>query len=212
MYYIFKELMTLESIVYNVTALGFVKMNCYQILDLVISALAALGTIAATVTALYLAYWQDKPKLKVAVYKAVTVSGGKPWPESVAISITNRSKFPIQIDLMGWTFPKAPGCVCCAFLPEHLYSNGVKGSKIPFSIAPGEKSPLFSIPWNDFEETLHYMNSNDDGTVRREIQRKKVKFYVSTPRSDKNLLFDIDRKIMDAFVESLNQKESIIKD
>ena len=55
------------------------------------------------------------------------------------------------------------------------------------------------------------MNSNDDGTVRREIQRKKVKFYVSTPRSDKNLLFDIDRKIMDAFVESLNQKESIKK-
>lgn len=199
------------EIIHNVTVWGFLKMDCYQILNLVISALAAFGTIAATVTALYLANRQDKVKLKVAVYKAVSLGGGEPWPESVAVSIINRSKFPVQIDMMGWTFPKAPGCVCCAFLPEYLYSNGVKGSKIPFSIAPGEKSPLFSIPWNDFEETLHYMNSKDDGTIRREIERKKVKYYVSTPRSDKNLVYDIDRKIMDAFVESLNKKESIRK-
>lgn len=203
--------MTLESIIYNVTALGFVKMDCYQILNLVISALAAFGTIAATVTALYLANRQDKVKLKVAVYKAVTVGGGEPWPESVAISIINRSKFPIQIDSIGWALPKSPRYLCMMFHPDYVYSNGVKGSKIPFSVAPGEKSPLFSIPWNDFEESLRYMNSKDDAIIRREIEKKRVKFYISTPRSDKNLLFDIDRKIMDAFVESLNQKESIRK-
>lgn len=197
------------EIIHNVTVLGFVNMDCYQILDLVISALAAVGTVAATVTALYLTKRQDKVRLKVSVYKAVMVGGGKSCSEFVAISIINRSKFPIQIDLMGWTFPKAPGCVCCAFLPESLYSNGVKGAIIPFSIAPGEKAPLFSIPWNDFKETLDYMNSKDEGAIRREIERKKVKFYVSTPRSDRNLLFDIDRKIMDAFVESLNYKENI---
>ena len=152
--------------------LGFVKMDCDQVLDLVISALAALGTIAATITALYLACRQDKVKLKVSVYKSVTIDSGRPWPESVAISI-------------------------------------IKGSKIPFSIASGEKAPLFSIPWNEFEESLRYMNLHDDGVFRHEIQKKRIKFYVSTPRLDKNLLFNIDRKIMDAFVDSLNQKENI---
>ena len=184
-------------------------MDCYQVLDLVISALAALGTIAATITALYLACRQDKVKLKVSVYKSVTIDSGRPWPESVAISIINRSKFPVQIDSIGWALHKSPRYLCMMFHPDYVYSNGVKGSKIPFSIASGEKAPLFSIPWNEFEESLRYMNLHDDGVFRHEIQKKRIKFYVSTPRLDKNLLFNIDRKIMDAFVDSLNQKENI---
>ncbi len=52
------------------------------------------------------------------------------------------------------------------------------------------------------------MVSNDsDGVFCREIRKKRVKFYISTPRSDDNLLFDIGKDIMNAFVNSLKYKD-----
>ncbi len=177
-------------------------MDCYQILDLTISGCAALGTIAASITALYLACRQDKINLKVSVYRAVTIGMAKPCPESVAIRIINRSRFSVQINQIGWAVSDAR----IMLHPDYVYSNGCKGSKIPFLIQSGEESPLFSIPWNEFEDTLRYIKSNDDGVYRHDVLKKRIKFYVSTPRSDKDIFFDIDQKIMDAFVKSINEK------
>lgn len=182
--------------------------TCYEFWNLIISGLVAIGTISATIVALYLANRQDKIVLKASVYKAVTIGAGEPWPESVAISIINRSKFPVQIDGIGWTLPKSPRGLCMMMNPDCLQSNGVNGARFPFLIQPGGKAPLFSIPWKDFETSLHYMVSNDsDGVFCREIRKKRVKFYISTPRSDDNLLFDIGKDIMNAFVNSLKYKD-----
>lgn len=183
-------------------------MSCYQILDLVISGIAAVGTIGAAIVALYLANRQDKLILRVAVYKAVTISARTPCPESVAISIINRSKFSVLIDGIGWTLPKSPRGLCMMLNPGWLMSNGMNGAQFPFTIESGGKAPLFSMPWEDFETSLHHMASRDiDGVYHHEIRKKRIKFYISTPRSDRNLLFDIGKDVMDAFVESLKHKD-----
>ncbi|MCQ2285741.1 MAG: hypothetical protein MJZ76_02570 [Bacteroidales bacterium] len=177
-------------------------MDLYQILSLAASFLAAVGTIAATIVALYLSSRQDKVRLKVSVYKAVMIGGGQPWPEHIAISIVNRSKFPVQIDSVGWAFPKSRCGLCTLIDPRHLLSNGVIGARFPFSINPGEKAPLFTIPWSDFKSALNHLVKNDNsGEYTKEMAKKRVCFYVSTPRMDENMHFQMSKDVMDAFVE-----------
>jgi len=182
--------------------------TCYEFWNLTISAFVAIGTIAAAIVALYLANRQDKVVLKASVYKAVAIGAGTAWPESLAITIINRSKFPVSVDGIGWTLPKSPRGLSMMLNPGELLSNGIKGVKIPFTIEPGEKSPLFSMPWRDFENSLRYMACNDKEDVyHQEVRGERIKFYVSTPRADNLILFDVGKDVMSAFVDSLKYKD-----
>lgn len=182
-------------------------MNNYQIISLIISGIAALGTVGATVVALYLSNRQEKVNLKASVYKAVITGGPLPWPEQIAFSITNRSKFPVQIDEFGWTLPKSPRCLCMMLNPTGLLLNGASRFQYPFSIEPGKRVLLY-MPWEKFESNLKDLASNDsDGIYHREVIKNRIKFYISTPRADKNILFNLDKKIMDTFIKSLEIKD-----
>ena len=181
-------------------------MECYQIISLIISGIAALGTVGATVVALYLSNRQEKVNLKVSVYNAVITGGPLPWPEQIAFSITNRSKFPVQIDGFGRALPKSPRYTCLMIDPSGLSLNGSSRALFPISIESGKRA-LFYMPWEKFEKSLRYLASNDiDGIYHQEVLKNRIKFYISTPRVDKNILFDLDKKIMDTFIESLEKK------
>lgn len=178
-------------------------MNNYQIISLIISGIAALGTVGATVVALYLSNRQEKVNLKASVYKAVITGDPLPWPEQIAFSITNRSKFLVQIDGFGWTLPKSPRCLCLLIDPSGLSLNGSSRVQFPISIESGKRA-LFYMSWENFTNSLQYIASNDtDGVYHNEVQKKRIKFYVSTPCEDRNILFDFDEEIMNAFIDSL---------
>lgn len=178
-------------------------MDCYKIISLIISGIAALGTVGATIVALYLSNRQEKIHLKVSVYKAVITGGPLPWPEQIAFSITNRSKFPVQIDGFGWALPKSPRYTCFMIDPSGLSLNGSSRALFPISIESGKRA-LFYMPWKNFTNSLQYIASNDkDGVYHNEVQKKRIKFYLYTPRDDRNILFDLDKNIMNAFNDSL---------
>ena len=177
-------------------------MTCYQILDLVISFVAAAGTIGAVVVALYLANIRRKVDLKVSVYKALIFGDAQNGAECVAFSIINRSEFPVRIDLVGWTFPGSRQGLC-AMINGRLRLNEVQRLDLPLTVPEGEAAPTLFLPWDEFEESLRYLASHDnDDTFHREARKRNVKFYVSTPRTDRNLVFDIGDEVMDAFVKA----------
>lgn len=177
-------------------------MTTYQLLDLVISSLAAIGTISATIVALYLANRRRKVVLKVSVYKALLFGGREPSAECLAFRIVNRSEFPVRIDSMGWTFPKSPTGLC-AMINDRFRLDESQYLKLPMEIPSGEAAPPLFIPWDEFEESLHYLATHDsDGTFHREAANRAVKFYLTTPRTDGNLVFDINDDVQDAFAQS----------
>ena len=177
-------------------------MTYYEIINLIISFLAAAGTITATVVALYLANRQEPVHLKVSVYQAV-VTGTEPLPNYLAISIVNRSRIPIQIDAIGWELPKMKRGLCMMLKPNELYENLNPGAKIPFYLAPGQKSSTFTIPWDKFKQMFECMMKRySDGSLREEVSKRRIWFYVSTPLRDRNLLFDMEYRVIDAIVET----------
>lgn len=183
------------------------SIDWYRIAEIILTGLSAIGTISATIVALWLAVRQDKVVLKASVYKAVMTGGPEPWPEFVAISITNRSKFSVQIDLIGWTLPKSPRGLSFMLEPNKLFSNGQLGAKVPFIIEPGGRSPLFTIPWKKFKKSIEYMMKMDKGGIlHKEAAKRRIFFYVSTPRVDRSLTFKIDNDVMDCFIDKAQIK------
>ncbi len=177
-------------------------MTCYQILDLVISSLAAVGTIGAVVVALYLANRRRKVDLRVSVHKSLCFGGAQQKAEVISFRIINRSDFPVQIDSIGWMFPQPQRCLC-AMINSELHVNELQRFVLPTVLHSGAATPSFYIPWEEFEESLHYLASTDsDGEFHREAKNRSVKFYVSAPRADENLAFDIGDEVMDAFVKA----------
>lgn len=69
--------------------------------------LAGIGTITATVVALYLARRVEKVRLRVRVGLMQVVMGdGTPFQEHLGIDVTNAGERPVTINAIGWAVGK----------------------------------------------------------------------------------------------------------
>ncbi|MGH9622655.1 MAG: hypothetical protein ACRD45_23480 [Bryobacteraceae bacterium] len=69
--------------------------------------IAGIGTIAATVVALYLAKRAEKLRLKVRVeLMQVVMSDGTLFQDHLGIDVTNAGERPVTIDTIGWAVGK----------------------------------------------------------------------------------------------------------
>ncbi len=69
--------------------------------------LAGVGTIAATVVALYLARRVEKLRLRIRVgLMQVVIGDGTPFQEHLGIDVTNAGERPVTINAVGWTVGK----------------------------------------------------------------------------------------------------------
>src|SRR5215469_13441862 len=69
--------------------------------------LAGVGTIAATVVALYLARRGEKLSLRVSVALMDVIMGdGSPFLEHLGIDVTNNGERPVTIIQIGWAVGK----------------------------------------------------------------------------------------------------------
>jgi hypothetical protein len=69
--------------------------------------LSSIGTIAAVITALYLAKRVENVRLNVRVGLMVVVIGdGSPFQEHVGIDVTNLGERPVTVNTVGWAVGK----------------------------------------------------------------------------------------------------------
>ena len=69
--------------------------------------LAGVGTVAATVVALYLARRVEKLRLRICVGLMQVVMGdGTPFQEHLGIDVTNAGERPVTINAVGWAVGK----------------------------------------------------------------------------------------------------------
>ena len=79
---------------------------------------SSIGTIAAVITALYLAARVEKLRLRVRVgLMQVVIGDGTPFQEHLGIDVTNVGERPVTINTIGWAVglplilpPSCPGC------------------------------------------------------------------------------------------------------
>lgn len=143
--------------------------------------LSAFGTIAAVVTALYLARRADKIRLQLRVgIRMVAVRGGGEdhGKEYVWVSITNLGRRKAHITHMFWKpVPwRKSGLIWIA--PENQYS-----SKFPTTIDDGE-SANYVLPVEEFKERFKERAQDFFAGFAGSIRLRTLRFCVSTSTGD----------------------------
>jgi len=128
------------------TFLGVAK-STWDIVNGFANWLAAIGSIAAAVVALYIANRSARPTARLSVGHRISIGSGstEPYPEYAVFRIVNTGDRPIRIVQIGWTirWPKHRAAV-------QLYEEALS-SRLPVDLSHGQEATWF-VPLNAREE------------------------------------------------------------
>jgi hypothetical protein len=132
--------------------------------------LSSLGTIAAVITALYLAKRVELVRLNVHVgLMEVIIGDGSPFQEHVGINVTNLGERPVTVNTVGWAIGKGKKR---RFAIQPL--NSPHSAQFPIELAHG-KSASFLV---SFDLTPGWKREFATGFVR-DLSDKSLKSLVA---------------------------------
>jgi len=169
-------------------------MTKYETFSLFISALSAVGTIAAVFSAIYLATIQNRVKVLGKAGKRLMIysDGSKPI-ETLSVQITNRSNRTIKIVTVGWIIGKGKNSVNMV----QTFNNLVTGKQLPVLIEPGNDI-IQSTKWIDHVNGMSYFKDQKD-VINKAIRKKQVYLTIFTTLKDNPYMFKAEQAVIESF-------------
>lgn len=169
-------------------------MTNYQILDLIISGFAALGTCGATVVALFLS-----SREKIVYLRFSSMHGdsfGNVFPNlsdgCLVLRFTNTGYKPISLELAGFKFiygnlfSKRKICI------DFSMNKNLENDQLPKLLQLGE-TYTYRKEWNEFFSLCK--------KIKKENGFQKVKAYAYVSSLQKEIEFDFDKNILEEILK-----------
>jgi hypothetical protein len=112
-----------------------------EIWNSIVNTAAAVGTVGATVAAVYFGVFEKRPKVRALVGDRVSMVQGRPDipPEhGIFISITNVGQIDCVVQLISWEQGRRKEKTLCV-----QTFNGIAGEKLPKRLIPGDQFGAF---------------------------------------------------------------------
>jgi hypothetical protein len=117
------------------TLFGIGKAQC-ELINSFANWLSAIGTLAAVVVALYLAYRASRPKVQLSVRHRIVIEPGNngTTPEFVMFKVVNAGDRPVRITQIGWKV----GLFCKRYAVQ-MYEASLS-IKLPVDLSQGQEA------------------------------------------------------------------------
>lgn len=157
---------------------------------------SGLGSMAAVITALYLASWSQKIKLSGYCGIRLVIGAGGPQQELVFISVTNignRTATICNIGMRVGRFKKRHAIISAT---KGIYSDG-----IPVTLADGQVAK-WGIPLN---QDMQWIRDLVGGFVKTESDARTLRFLVFSTHGDE-MVIKPEQPLVEQILKALRSK------